>query len=338
MQDRDKLESELLELRTVVDAFDGSLRRLAMGDVQQQIQQPLPRGYDGLRKDFNRGLASIGTALDTIISRSREVRLDADELHQTLKRRAEEETCRQTALAATLAETSSAADTARRQSAHVEHIATILHNARLDMSRPKQSAAQSVSHTARACQSVAHLKSLTDEIRAVLREASLVALNGGINAAHTGAEGEEALDAAKNLHALTRQMSSTIEALSEASESALEQARAAATASEQTVREFEAIDLYTEALDAQLTTLGGEARQHTIRVENIRNALSELTRPKRPAEDAQLPPAMQLGNIERGIGEIERQAGRFAPVSIITPPAGPAPGSGPRSHLRLVKS
>ncbi|MCF6367729.1 methyl-accepting chemotaxis domain-containing protein [Rhizobium halophilum] len=338
MQDRDKLEIELLELRTVVDTFDGSLRRLAMGDVQQQIQHPLPRGYDGLRKDFNRGLASVGASLDTIIARSRGVRLEADELHQSLKRKTEEEVCRQTALAGKVAETSSAADTARRQSAHVEHIQSILYNARVDMRRPKETAAQSAEQSERACQSLAQLKSLTDEVRAMLREASLLALNGGINAAHTGLEGEEALGAAKNLHALTRKVSSTIEALAEASESAVKHANAAATASGQTVREFDALDLYTEALDTQLSSLGQEARQHAVATEDVRAGLAELARGNRPLDDAQPSPEMRLSSIDRAIAEIDRQASRYMPVRVMTPPVDPTPGSSPRSHLRLVKS
>ena len=336
MQDRDKLEMELLELRTVVDAFDGSLRRLAMGDLHQQIVQPLPRGYDALRKDFNRGLASVSATIDTIITRSQEVRLDADALRQDLKRKADEETLRSAALAAVVTEASSAADVARSQSTHVEHISAILHNARLDMRRPKQAAAQSQESSQRTCQSLAYLKGLTDEVRALLREASLLALNGGINAAHTGVDGKEALEAAKGLHALTRQVSSTIEALGEAAEAALADASAAAEASSQVTREFTGLDIYTEALDSQLTSLGESSRHHAAAVEAIRGSLVELARRKRPAEEPpQLSPELQLNNIDRAIADIERQTSRYTPVRTI-PPTGP--GSAPRSHLRLVKS
>src|SRR3546814_20718290 len=57
MRDRDRLESELLELRAVAAALDGSLRRLACGDVSQQIGAPFPRAFEGMRQDFIRGPA-----------------------------------------------------------------------------------------------------------------------------------------------------------------------------------------------------------------------------------------------------------------------------------------
>lgn len=338
MQDRDKLEMELLELRTVVDAFDGSLRRLAMGDLQQQIDQPLPRGYDALRKDFNRGLASVSATIDTIVTRSQEVRLDVDSIRQSLKQKAVEEDTRSAELATIAADAGSAADVARSQSSHAEHIGTILHNARLDMRRPKQAAAHSLERSERACQSLAHLKGLTEEVRSLLREASLLALNGGINAAHTGSDGQEALDAAKNLHALTRQVGSTIDALSDATEAALTDVHAACEAGTQVNREFSAIDVYTEALDCELATLGDTSRQHAAASEAIRAGLLELARRRRIPLEPQLSPESRLGNIDRAINEMERQSSRYTPVHVLTPPPGPAPGSGVRSHLRLVKS
>lgn len=338
MQDRDKLEMELLELRTVVDAFDGSLRRLAMGDLHQQIDHSLPRGYDALRKDFNRGLASVSATIDTIVTRSQEVRLDVDNIRQSLKQTTAEESSRGAELTAIAADAGSAADVARSQSSHSEHIATILHNARLDMRRPKQAAANSLERSERACQSLAHLKGLTDEVRSLLREASMLALNGGINAAHTGAEGQEALDAAKNLHALTRQVGSTIEALSEATEAALTDANAACEAGAQVNREFSAIDVYTEALDSQLTTLCDNSRQHAAASEAVRSGLAELARRRPPLQEPQQSPDLHLANIDRAISEMERQTSRYSPVRVFAPPPGPAPGPGARSHLRLVKS
>ncbi|MCJ8519591.1 methyl-accepting chemotaxis protein [Pseudorhizobium tarimense] len=339
MQDRDKLESELLELRTVVDALDGSLRRLAMGDVYQQIDHPFPRGYDGLRKDFNRGLASVSATIDAIITRTKNVRLESSELRLTLKQKAEEESERDAALSALVAEAGSIADTARSQAAHVEHVSTILHNARLDMRRPKEAAARSVERTEMTCRSLAHLKRLTDEVKALLREASLLALNGGINAAHTGPEGEEALDAAKSLHSLTRQVGSTIEALGEAADCALADAHAAAEAGTQVTREFDAMDLYTEALDAQIGSLSDSTQQHATDAESIRGGLNELARARRPLDPAQPSPEFQLSNIDRALAVIEHQTSRFTPVrTILPPPPAPTTGTGGRSHLRLVKS
>lgn len=338
MQDRDKLENELQELRTVVDAFDGSLRRLAMGDLHQQIEQPLPRGYEGMRKDFNRGLASVSATIDTVLTRAREAHMDCGEVRESLKRTTDEQAARASAMTGLAADAGSAAETARSQSAHVEHVAAILHNARLDIRRPKDAAAEAVTAAQRTCQSLAALKTMTEEVRTLLRETALLSLNGGVNAAHAGVDGQEALDIAKNLHALTQQVGSTVETLTEATDAVVAQAKATSNAATQVTREFDAIDVYTEALDSQLTSLGESSRRHAGVVDALRSDLISLVRSKRPADETALPPDIQLGNMERAIADIERQASRYTEVRIVTPPAGPAPSNGRRSHLRLVKT
>ena len=338
MRDRDTLENELLELQAVVGAFDGSLRRLAMGDLHQQIAPPLPRSYDGLRKDFNRGMASVSATIDIVLERAREVQQEAADLRRGLKEKADDDASRSATLSGLAGEITASVEAARGQSTHVEHVSAILHNARLDMRRPKEASTQAAEHSQRTCQSLTRLQHLTDQVRALLKETSLLALNGGINAAHSGAEGEEALSMAKNLHALTQQVGATVEALNDAVETATADAAAASAASTQVIREFDALDLYNEAMESQIGTLGDAARSHASAVDAFRSKLVELSRATQAPRDTAPSPDLHLSNIDRAMAEIERQAGRYTPVRVIAPPPGPAPGSGSRSHLRLVKS
>ena len=101
MRDRDRLESELLELRAVADALDGSLRRLASGDIYQIIDMPFPRPFEGMRKDFNRGLAAVAGSIDEIISRTRELRSEAAELDHSLRHSADDSARRSATVSAT---------------------------------------------------------------------------------------------------------------------------------------------------------------------------------------------------------------------------------------------
>jgi methyl-accepting chemotaxis protein len=338
MRDRDRLESELLELRAVADALDGSLRKLAAGDIYQQIDASFPPSFEGMRKDFNRGLASVGMSIDEILSRTRELRSESAELRHGLQQSAKDERRQSAAVSAAVVALSGAVDTSRSQSAHVDHISAILHNARLDMDRPRQAASRAGDEMHRTCHSLVQLKSLVEDVRSVLREAALLALNGGINAAHTGPTGETALDIAKGLHTLTQQVGTTVEAISEAAGHAMDAAASTVGAIGQLDREFDALGLYLETADTQVQALGETTQQQEGVMQTVRAELSSLGRRADAGETAPHPPQFHLDAIDRAAAEIDRQAGRFGPAGISNPPFPPTPKSGTRSHLRLVKT
>lgn len=338
MRDRDRLESELLELRAVADALDGSLRKLAAGDIYQQIDAAFPPGFEGMRKDFNRGLASVGMSIDEIISRTRELRSESAELRHGLQRNARDEGRQSAVVSGVVVALSGAVDASRSQTAHVDHISAILHNARLDMDRPKQAASRAGDDLHRTCHSLVQLKSLVEDVRSVLREAALLALNGGIDAAHTGPTGETALDIAKGLHTLTQKVGTTVEAISEAAGHAMEAATSTVEAVGQLDREFDALGLYLETADIQVQVLG-ETTQHQEGVmETVRTELFSLGRRADTGKAAPHSPRFHLDAIDRAAAEIDRQAGRFMPAAIPTSPFPPTSKSGTGSHLRLVKS
>ncbi|MCB5203919.1 methyl-accepting chemotaxis protein [Neorhizobium sp. T786] len=337
MRDRDRLESELLELRAVADALDSSLRRLATGDIHQNLDAPFPRSLDGMRKDFNRGLASVSTTIDGILSRTRELRAESADLREGLKQIADDEEQRSLVVASTVAGLAGAADASRTQSTHADHISTILHNARLDLDRPKLAAFKVNKDVQQTCQSLAQLKGLVEDAKSMLREASLIALNGGVNAAHEGDPGQEALGHAKSLHTLTQQIGSTVEAISEATDHALGSSVSAAEAADQLSREFDALDLYVEAADSQVQALGEISQRQEAFLNALRTDLASTTRRNTDVETGDTSPGTHLDAIDRAAAEIERQAGRFTPVRVLTPPTSPSP-PGTRSHLRLVKT
>jgi methyl-accepting chemotaxis protein len=338
MRDRDRLESELLELRAVTDALDSSLRRLATGDVHQQMDIPFPRSHDGMRKDFNRGLASVSTTIDGILNRTRELRAESADLRESLRQNTEDQAHQLTVISTAAAGLAGAADASRTQSAHADHISTILHNARLDLDRPKLAASRVSKDMQQTCQSLAQLKVLVDDAKSMLREASLIALNGGVNAAHEGDPGHEALGHAKSLHTLTQQIGSTIEAISEATDHALGSSGSTAETAAQLSREFDALDLYVEAADSQVKALGETSQRQEAFLNALRADLASVARRHTGAEAGDASPEMRLDTMDRAAAEIERQASRFTPVRVFTPPASPSPQPGIRSHLRLIKS
>lgn len=338
MRDRDRLESELLELRAVADALDGSLRRLASGDIYQIIDMPFPRPFEGMRKDFNRGLSAVAGSIDEIISRTRELRSEAAELDHSLRHSADDSARRSATVSAAVVALGSAADTSRNQSARREHISTILHNARLDLGRPRQTAGEAAREARQTCRSLENLRRLAEDLQSVLRDASFLALNSGVDAAHSGPSGAGTLDIAKSLHAMTQKVGATATAIAEAADQALGAAGSSARRMEELDREFDALNLYLEAVDTQVDALGANGESLEAEIASIRTDLAALSKTPETGEAASHPPQFHLDAIDRAAAEIDRQAGRFMPVRTLYPPLPPAPAPGRRGHLRLVKS
>lgn len=67
----DRNETELRNLRATVDMLDGGLRRFAAGDVRTTFENPFPLHFEGLRRDFNRGIGAVSRAADAVIDTSR---------------------------------------------------------------------------------------------------------------------------------------------------------------------------------------------------------------------------------------------------------------------------
>lgn len=338
MRDRDRLENELLELRAVADALDGSLRRFAAGDIYQNMDIAFPRTFDGMRKDFNRGLRSLTASLDEIISRTRELRSESTELRLSLHLKGEEDAARTAAVSAALASLAGVSNATRSQSARAEHVATILHNARLDLDRPRQAATAAGTTTGDAAHSLAQLKALVEDLRPVVREAALLALNSGVNAAQAGPASSDTLGAAKTLHALTQQIGTTLEAIGREADGAIQSVDASKNALDELDREFQAQHLYLEAAGTQTQALGEDARQQERELETIRSELGLTSRRIHDPDRMPHPPLFHLDAIDRAAAEIERQADRFKSAGESYPPITPSPGSGRRSHLKLVKS
>src|SRR3546814_16316251 len=123
-------------------------------------------------KDSNRGLASVAISMDDIVGRSRESHGESAGLRHVLERAAEDGNRHATALSGAGASLAAVAETSRSQSVHADHISTILHNARLDIDRPRQAAALAERELQQTGHSLASLKDLVKDVQSLLREAS----------------------------------------------------------------------------------------------------------------------------------------------------------------------
>lgn len=141
IRDRDPNELELQHMRVVVNALDSGLRRFAVGDLDATIDTPFPAHFEGMRRDFNRGLRALSGTMDTVVDNARIHRRESDALRKSMTENAGKEADESTRLSKAAADVGTVALGLRQQKALARHAATIAENARLDLHRPKEAVA-----------------------------------------------------------------------------------------------------------------------------------------------------------------------------------------------------
>ncbi|OHV84594.1 methyl-accepting chemotaxis protein [Rhizobium sp. LCM 4573] len=324
LKDRENIEIEVQNLRSVVSALDAGLRRLATGDLSHVIETPFPRAYEGLRNDFNRSLRMIAGSMEAVAERSDLLRDASRELRQELEGRADTRAAQASMLTKASAEASELALTAGRQRTQAEHAGAIVHNARLDMREPRQACEASVAALGSVDEASFDLMPLADALEQIAGEAGKLALRAG-----NEATGEE-------LRALAEGFAATAGMLSAVAAKSAQAANFARDCVERTGREIAAISLYVDALDEHVRDLATGAGIEADAASALQTDLSELARASRQSNAGEHALRMILDRMDREIAAIGQQAGRYIPITVL-PPQPPAP-SRPGSHLRLVKS
>ncbi|MFB9952826.1 hypothetical protein ACFFP0_28610 [Rhizobium puerariae] len=135
IRDRDPNELELQHMRIVVNALDSGVRRFAAADLGATLDSPFPAPWDGMRRDFNRGLNALNGTMDSVIGNARLLRDESDQLRTAMSEGAERQADHSARLSGAAAAAGALAQGLRQQKALARHTATIARNARLDLSR-----------------------------------------------------------------------------------------------------------------------------------------------------------------------------------------------------------
>ncbi|MBP1846217.1 methyl-accepting chemotaxis protein [Rhizobium petrolearium] len=141
IRDRDPNELELQHMRVVVNALDSGLRRFAVGDLEATIDTPFPAHFEGMRRDFNRGLRALSGTMDSVVDNASLLRHESDSLRKSMTENAGKEADGSTRLSKAVAAAGSVALGLRQQKALAQHAATIAENAKLDIHRPREAIA-----------------------------------------------------------------------------------------------------------------------------------------------------------------------------------------------------
>jgi methyl-accepting chemotaxis protein len=141
IRDYDRNETELRDLRRTADILDGGLRRFASGDIRTTLDEPLPLRFEGLRRDFNRGIATVGRTIGTVSANVDTMRADSETMASILRTQAQARQDQADRITRARSKTTAHERSAKQRQAITRHVGTIAHNTQLDMRRPKEAVA-----------------------------------------------------------------------------------------------------------------------------------------------------------------------------------------------------
>lgn len=342
MRDLAAAGEEARDLRTVVEALDGGLRRLAVGDLTVRIDMPFPERYEGLRADFNHALTILEDVLAMIGSCAHDLHTDCAEARDEMTKTAEAGGRLTATIARTAADVGKLAETLRVRKMQVQHAAEIANNARLDMRPPKEMIESATEAMEAIRKASLKIEPATATIREIAFQANMLALNTGLEAARSGEAENDLKTVAEEIRGLAERAAEAAKEISGLSRRSAEAAELGGKSVEKAGQELDAMTIYADALHGHVTALAASSGTEIEAVAATRTTMMTLAKASRDQIGALDALTAKLGRMNRDIAAIDHHAGRFTPVTIlnaggVTVPESLKPAK-PGSHLRLVKS
>jgi methyl-accepting chemotaxis protein len=342
LRDLDQARAEADGLRTVVTALDGSLRRLASGDLTIRLDTPFPEDHEGLRSDFNHSIAHVEDVIGDIAASSSILQGSNAELQAGLKKLMQTAASQNAAIARTAADTSSFFETIRQRELQTDGAATVGHNARLDLFSSNSKLEDATSSMEVVEKTSARLSSMTDAIMSIAFKANILAMNVRIKANEAGASEKDLKAIGAEFHQLAEDLTTTAKETAVLSRQTTEAAARGSHVTHRASGELSAMAVYIEAMQERLASIADVSIKEKDAVATLRSAVMTLAKTSREQVASVDYLCAKADAMSRDLAVIDQQASRFTPVRTIQPQSifkpqrhdQPKPGS----HLRLVKT
>lgn len=342
MRDIEATRDEARDLKTVVEALDGGLRRLAVGDLTVRLDMPFPEEYEGLRADFNHALTILEDVLGMIGSSAQDLHSTCAATRDGMAETAEAGGRLTAAIAKTAADVSALAETLTMRKTQAQHTADIAQNARLDMRQSKEMMQAATAAMEAIRKASLKIEPATATLRDIAFQANMLALNAGIEAAHWSGAENEFKTVAEEIRGLAERAAEAAKEISGLSRRSAEAAELGGRSVAKAGGELDAMTIYADALQGHMEALATSSGKEIEAVAAVRTTMTTLARASRDQIGALDALTTKIGHMNHEIGAMAHHAGRFTPVTILSPGCVRVPESRkpvkPGSHLRLVKS
>ncbi|NNE53541.1 MAG: HAMP domain-containing protein [Sulfitobacter sp.] len=282
VQDAEMHEAEAVRKRNaeeqahVVTLLGQALNTLAEGDLDCDINEPMPPAYEKLRNDFNDTVGSLRGTISAVIHNSDSIRNETSEITSAaddLSRRTEKQ-------AATLEETAAALDeltvSVKSAAEGADDASKMSADAQRNAEQGGDVARQAVEAMDGIKNSSQEISKITSVIDDIAFQTNLLALNAGVEAARAGEAGRGFAVVATEVRALAQRSSDAAREINTLITSSGDQVNQGVHLVDRTGTALASIVTSVSEISKRVSNIAASAREQSSGLAEINSAMNEL--------------------------------------------------------------
>ena len=271
-----KFATDLTERMDNVALVGQALARMADGDLEIRVDQPLMPSLDQLRTDFNAAASALHDALRTVSTSASAIHTGTDEIAHAsddLSRRTEQQ-------AASLEETAAALDqitaTVKKTASGARQASDVVTQAKGEAEHSGVVVGQAVAAMDQIEQSSQQISQIIGVIDEIAFQTNLLALNAGVEAARAGEAGRGCAVVAQEVRALAQRSADAAKEIKALISTSSKQVGQGVDLVGQTGKALQSIVAKVGEIDALVSEISASAQEQSTGLAEVNTAVNQM--------------------------------------------------------------